>query len=129
MTNLVEAREKLYEELRKNSCPKTHENDLITSPFKEASDHASERGAREIDDAFVSGRSRKCVRIRKAIERIDRGTYGICRKCGDEIAEPRLLADPAFENCVDCQEKLDREQQKLRPRTGTFATQPIRLFL
>ena len=42
------------------------------------------------------------LRIETALARIDDGTYGECLRCGDEIAEKRLAADPATPVCVDC---------------------------
>lgn len=41
-------------------------------------------------------------RIEAALARIDDGSYGECLRCGDDIAEPRLRADPANPVCVHC---------------------------
>ena len=40
--------------------------------------------------------------IRSALGRIDDGTYGVCSKCGDDIAVGRLRAMPATLFCVRC---------------------------
>lgn len=40
--------------------------------------------------------------IRVALDRIDRGGYGICESCGADIAEARLVALPTASLCVDC---------------------------
>lgn len=37
-----------------------------------------------------------------ALERLDRGTYGICRTCGRDIGPQRLAALPATPFCVQC---------------------------
>jgi len=43
--------------------------------------------------------------IEGALRRIDNGTYGICRDCGEPIAEARLNAIPWTRSCVSCKEK------------------------
>jgi DnaK suppressor protein len=43
--------------------------------------------------------------IEEALGRIDKGTYGICRDCGEPIAEPRLNAIPWTRVCIACKEK------------------------
>jgi DnaK suppressor protein len=43
--------------------------------------------------------------IEEALERIQKGTYGVCRDCGEPIAEPRLNAIPWTRVCIVCKEK------------------------
>jgi DnaK suppressor protein len=43
--------------------------------------------------------------IEEALYRMEKGTYGICRDCGEEIAEPRLNAIPWTRVCIKCKEK------------------------
>src|SRR5688572_26228360 len=43
--------------------------------------------------------------IEGALRRIDAGTYGVCRHCGEPIAEARLLAIPCTRSCISCKEK------------------------
>src|SRR4029450_6566199 len=43
--------------------------------------------------------------IEEALWRIDKGTYGICRDCGEPIAEARLNAIPWTRVCISCKEK------------------------
>ena len=43
--------------------------------------------------------------IEEALTRIDKGTYGVCRDCGEPIAEPRLVAIPWTRVCITCKEK------------------------
>jgi len=43
--------------------------------------------------------------IEEALGRIDRGTYGVCRDCGEPIAEARLRAIPWARVCITCKEK------------------------
>ena len=43
--------------------------------------------------------------IEEALARIDKGTYGVCRDCGEQIAEARLHAIPWTRVCISCKEK------------------------
>ena len=43
--------------------------------------------------------------IEEALQRIDKGTYGVCRDCGNMIAPARLKAIPWTRVCIDCKEK------------------------
>ena len=44
--------------------------------------------------------------VRSALARLDSGTYGICKYCGQPIDERRLLARPASSSCVNCKETI-----------------------
>ena len=41
-------------------------------------------------------------RIKGALQRIEDDEYGLCVRCGEEIAEGRLLSDPSVPLCIDC---------------------------
>jgi DnaK suppressor protein len=43
--------------------------------------------------------------IEEALHRIEMGTYGICRDCGEPIAPARLDAIPWTRVCITCKEK------------------------
>jgi DnaK suppressor protein len=43
--------------------------------------------------------------IEEALKRIDKGTFGICRDCGEPIAPARLNAIPWTRVCISCKEK------------------------
>jgi DnaK suppressor protein len=43
--------------------------------------------------------------IEEALQRIDKGTYGVCRDCGEMIAPARLNAIPWTRVCISCKEK------------------------
>lgn len=40
--------------------------------------------------------------INAALERIEKGTYGECSRCGGEISDARLEALPYAGLCIDC---------------------------
>ena len=43
--------------------------------------------------------------IEAALQRIEDGTFGLCRDCGEEVAAARLNAIPWTRVCIDCKEK------------------------
>jgi len=43
--------------------------------------------------------------IEEALVRIEKGTYGICRDCGEPIAPARLEAIPWTRVCITCKQK------------------------
>jgi len=53
--------------------------------------------------------SEQLLEIDEALERIKRGTYGICEGSGRVIPKKRLEAFPAARYCIEHQERLERE--------------------
>ena len=51
----------------------------------------------------------KVNRIVAALERLDRGEYGMCAECGEAIAPARLQVLPEVQTCVRCQDRLERQ--------------------
>ncbi len=45
--------------------------------------------------------------VDEALQRIEDGTYGVCRVCSDEIGRPRLEAVPTATQCIACKGKDD----------------------
>ncbi|HEX5475992.1 MAG TPA: TraR/DksA family transcriptional regulator [Vicinamibacterales bacterium] len=43
--------------------------------------------------------------IEEALWRMEKGTYGVCRDCGEPIAPARLNAIPWTRVCISCKEK------------------------
>ncbi len=43
--------------------------------------------------------------IEEALARLDKGTYGTCRDCGEPISPARLNAIPWTRVCITCKEK------------------------
>lgn len=43
--------------------------------------------------------------VNNALEKIAKGTYGICENCGKKIDEKRLLACPEAKTCLKCGKK------------------------
>ncbi|MBF0345147.1 MAG: RNA polymerase-binding protein DksA [Nitrospirae bacterium] len=81
-----------------------------TTSFPDLGDQASA----EIDRNYVfrlRGREQKLLKkIEKALEKIEKGTYGLCESCGTEIEFKRLNARPVTTLCIDC--KMEQEEEE-----------------
>jgi RNA polymerase-binding protein DksA len=40
--------------------------------------------------------------VDRALDKLDKGTYGLCERCGQPISEARLEAMPATQYCINC---------------------------
>lgn len=63
---------------------------------------ATEREADEVLESMGRDGQAEIRRIRAALARIEAGDYGICVKCGTEIAEDRLNLLPETPFCRHC---------------------------
>ena len=70
---------------------------------------SSERAVQMEDDASLEGQaavlSRDVASVRRALGRVEDGTYGTCVQCGDTISDNRLEARPEAALCIDCASK------------------------
>ena len=67
---------------------------------------SSERAVEMEDDASLEGQAillaREIASVKRALARIEDGTYGECVRCGEEIAVARLEARPEAALCINC---------------------------
>ena len=67
-------------------------------------DDAHEWENADVRDAELAEAMDELNSIDEALQRIAQGTYGICERCGESIAEARLEALPAAVLCIACAE-------------------------
>lgn len=53
---------------------------------------------------------RQLEQVEEALERLERGTYGYCLDCGEEIDHARLKAIPSASLCIGCMEHRERRR-------------------
>lgn len=70
-------------------------------------DRATEEEARNNQLRFRGRESRLITKIKKRLQAIDEGTYGICEGCEEPIAMARLKARPVTSYCIDCKTKQE----------------------
>ena len=70
---------------------------------------SSERAVQMEDDASLEGQaavlSRDVASVRRALARVEEGTYGTCVQCGEVISANRLEARPEAALCIDCEDE------------------------
>lgn len=55
-----------------------------------------------------------------ALARIQKGGYGVCIDCGDEIVRERLNAYPTAKRCIVCQTRRETEKRGGRDATPSL---------
>lgn len=73
-------------------------------------DDATEVFIRERNMALRNNADDLLAQINAAFQRLDAGTYGICTRCGQPIAEERLDALPYAVYCITCQSVIERSR-------------------
>ena len=76
----------------------------------------------DIEFALIQMKSETLNKINDALVRLERGNYGYCFDCGEEIAEKRLRALPFAVRCKDCEEArevAEQRQRQLMAKRGT----------
>lgn len=77
----------------------------------------TDRAALESDRNFmlrIRDREHKLIKkVKKALDRIENSTFGICEKCGEDISIKRLNARPVTTQCIDCKTKEEAFEKAL----------------
>lgn len=77
----------------------------------------TDRAALEADRNFmlrIRDREHKLIKkIKKALDRIENGTFGVCETCGEDISVARLKARPVTTQCIDCKTKEEAQEKAL----------------
>jgi DnaK suppressor protein len=102
---LIQEKTQLREELGRIAKPIKNTNDFNTK-FDEIGTGEDEN-ASEIEEyadnlALETNLESQLKDIDIALEKIERGEYGKCEKCGAEISLERLMAYPAAKKCTNC---------------------------
>jgi len=67
-------------------------------------DYAVNSYAREFLLSLTELDRKHLLLVEEALNRIDRGEYGYCQQCGEDVAPKRLEVQPWARHCVRCQE-------------------------
>lgn len=93
--------------------------DTVTgmSNQKESFPDPTDRASAETDRNFmlrIRDREAKLIKkIKKALERIDNDSFGICEECGEDISIARLKARPVTTQCIECKTKQEAMEKAL----------------
>ena len=77
----------------------------------------TDRAAYEADRNFelrIRDREHKLIKkVKKALERIEDETFGVCEMCGDDISVARLKARPVTTLCIECKTSEEAQEKAL----------------
>jgi len=88
----------------------------MTAPkenFPDPTDRASLESDRNFMLRIRDRESKLIKKIKKALARIENGTFGICETCGEDISIQRLKARPVTTQCIDCKTKEEAFEKAL----------------
>jgi RNA polymerase-binding transcription factor len=92
-------------------------DEMTTLEGKAAFPDPTDRAAMESDrnlDLRIRDRERKLInKIRKTLDKIEDGSFGICDACGEPIEFKRLEARPVTNRCIECKIS-EEEEEKIR---------------
>ncbi|MBW1988120.1 MAG: RNA polymerase-binding protein DksA [Deltaproteobacteria bacterium] len=87
------------------------------STQKESYPDPTDRASAETERNFmlrIRDRESKLIKkIKKALDRIENGTFGICEECGEDISIKRLKARPVTTQCIECKTKQEAMEKAL----------------
>lgn len=103
MPDLAAAKARLQEQLQElEGRQQRIAADLAEPPDRDWDEQATERE----DDDSLEGQAvlvtREIASVKRALGRIEDGTYGECVRCGGDIAPARLEASPEASLCINC---------------------------
>ena len=112
--DLIIKRDQILNDLKNVSQEDDHEADNLGAKFPEYGDKPDEN-AQEITDYSTSVMAEKVLEktledINSALDRIKKGTYGICKYCHKPISLKRLLARPVASSCIACKTELQENE-------------------
>ena len=93
-----------------SSTTKDQSGDLSSYSFHMA-DQGTDTNERELAFRFASREGRYLHHLNEALERIEAGTYGICRSCNGPISRERLEAVPHATQCIKCKNVEEKKQR------------------
>lgn len=107
---LLAQKKQIVDDLADLSRNDNHEADNMSAKFPEYGDKPDEN-AQEISDYSTNIVTEKVLEksledINKTLDRITKGSYGVCKYCGNAIAAKRLLARPTASSCISCKTEL-----------------------
>lgn len=104
--------EQLKETLATDQIAQSVDADSV-SEFSGQNQHPADVGSdafeRTKDLSILASLDDQLREVDRALERVERGTYGVCEACGDPILGARLEALPATRFCVQDQAAAERQ--------------------
>ena len=104
-SRLESERKRLLEELEQLQVNVRSTEVREGSPFGKREEEAAESFELEKQLAWEKQIRDHLTELERALDKFERGTYGLCDSCGQPIAPARLEALPQANLCMDCKTK------------------------
>jgi RNA polymerase-binding transcription factor len=97
----------------------SHADSTVTGMTKPKENFAdpTDRASHESDRSFelrIRDREHKLIKkIKKALVRVENGTFGVCEVCEEDISIERLNARPVTTQCIDCKTREEDMEKAL----------------
>jgi len=96
ITEAIAELEEQIAQLQTNTQPISPENSIGRVSRMDAINNKG------VSDAALSNRKSRLAKLKMALSKIDEPNFGICDRCGNAIALPRLMYMPESDSCVHC---------------------------
>jgi len=104
-SRLEQEQKRLIEEIEQLTV-NTHPERREGSPFGKREEEATESFELEKRLALEKRIKAQLVEVKHALDKFDKGTYGLCDNCGQSINPDRLEALPQASLCLNCKALL-----------------------
>lgn len=81
--------------------------------FPDPTDRASLEADRNFMLRIRDRESKLIKKIKKTLGRIEKGTFGTCDSCGEDISIKRLKARPVTTQCIECKTREEAKEKAL----------------
>ncbi len=95
-------RKRLEDQLEQLKASRPTENRREGSPFGKREEEATETADLENRMALEQRTKEQLAEVERALEKFEKGNYGICELCGKPINPERLEALPQALYCMEC---------------------------
>ncbi|SHK85800.1 TraR/DksA C4-type zinc finger protein [Fibrobacter sp. UWEL] len=111
---LIEKRRELVNAQSENEKAETFKSQVQAGDGGESNsaDLATDYNALETNFSLAAREGKYLVYLEEALKRIKKGTFGVCKVCGELIPKPRLMAVPTATKCVNCKEETKRKERE-----------------
>ncbi|AWB92002.1 TraR/DksA family transcriptional regulator [Aeromicrobium chenweiae] len=82
--------------------------DGVDGAGNDQADVGSKGLERDAEMSLAANQRVLLLQTEKALERLDKGTYGQCEVCGEAIGKNRLIAFPRATLCMTCKQREER---------------------
>jgi DnaK suppressor protein len=84
---------------------------LDTNDLPDEMDLASSEGLQSFQFRLRGREKTFLEKIDRALQKIEKGDFGICEECGEPISVKRLEARPETTLCIRCKEDQERQEK------------------